>query len=181
MSRANELLDRLGAFGVLGIGVLLFCLPFYFSALRPAEQELSAQRDAAERLRGRGPFRAVAVDDRAADLLRFYALLPPLAQLPEELGRVYALAQSARLELMQGEYRLDRRAAGPVAYRITLPIRGSYAQLRAFLDAVLREMPIASVDALRFERKRAADARLDAQVQLTLYFRPGDGDDAGRQ
>jgi hypothetical protein len=159
---------------VLGIGVLLFCLPFYFSALRPAEQELAAQRDAAERLRSRGPFRAVTADARADDLLRFYALLPPLAQLPDELARVYALAQAARLELRQGEYRLDKRAAGPVAYRITLPMHGSYAQMRAFVDAVLREMPLASVDALRFERERAADARLNAQVHLTLHFRPGD-------
>jgi len=174
VSRISEMLERLGTLGVLGIGVLLFCLPFYFSALRPAEQELAAQRAAAERLRSRGPFRAVTVDDRAADLLRFYALLPPLAQLPEELARVYALAAAARLELRQGEYRLDKRAAGPVAYRITLPTRGSYAQMRAFLDAVLREMPLASVDALRFERERAADARLDAQIQLTLHFRPGD-------
>jgi len=174
VSRVEDLLGRLGALGVLGIGVLLFCLPFYFSALRPAEQELAAQRDAAERLRSRGPFRAVTVDERADDLLRFYALLPPLAQLPEELARVYALAQAAQLDLRQGEYRLDKRAAGPIAYRIILPIRGSYAQMRGFVDAVLREMPLASVDALRFERERAADAGLNAQVHLTLHFRPGD-------
>lgn len=174
MSRINEVLGRLGALGVLGIGVLLFCLPFYFSALAPAERELSAQREAAERLRGRGPFRAVSVDNRADELLRFYALLPPLAQLPQELGRVYALARASGLDLLQAEYRLDRRVAGPVAYRITLPIRGSYAQVRAFLDAVLREMPIASVDALRFERKKATETRLDAQIHLTLHFRPGE-------
>lgn len=176
MNRVNEILGRLGTFGVLGIGVLLFCLPFYFSALRPAERALDAQRAAAERLRSRGPFRAVAIDDRADDLLRFYALLPPLEQLPAALGQVYALAHAAKLELKQGEYRLDGRGAGPVAYRISLPIRGSYPQVRAFVDAVLREMPLASVDALRFERKKAAETLLDAQVRLTLHFRPrGDG------
>ena len=176
MNRLNEILGLLGTFGVLGIGVLFFCLPFYFSALRPAEHAVAAQQDTAERLRSRGPFRAVAIDDRADDLLRFYALLPPLEQLPAALGQVYALAQAAKLELKQGEYRLDGRGTGPVAYRITLPIRGSYAQVRAFLDAVLREMPLASVDALRFERRKAAEAQLDAQIRLTLHFRPrGDG------
>jgi len=173
VSRINELLSRLGVFGVLGLGLLFFCLPFYFSALRPVQHELAAQRDVAERLRDRGPFRAVTGDDRADDLLRFYALLPPLAQLPEALGQIYALARAASLELMQGEYRLEARDAGPVAYRITLPMRGSYAQLRAFLDAVLREMPLASVDALRFERKKAGEAQLDAQIRMTLHFRPG--------
>jgi len=75
VSRLNEVLSRLGALGVLGLGVLLFCLPFYFSALRPAERELDAQGQAAQRLRARGPFHGVAIDDRAAELLRFYTLL----------------------------------------------------------------------------------------------------------
>ena len=178
MSRVNEILSRLGVFGVLGLGLLVFCLPFYLSALRPLQHELAAQRDVAERLRERGPFRAVTGDDRADDLLRFYALLPPLEQLPESLAQLYALARAARLELMQGEYRLEARGAGPAAYRITLPMRGSYAQVRAFVDALLREMPLASVDALRFERKKAADAQLDAQIRMTLHFRPVG--DAGR-
>jgi hypothetical protein len=179
VNRVNELLGRLGTLGVLGLGVLLFCLPFYFSALRPAERALAAQRDAAARLHDRGPFRGVAVDDRADDLLRFYAQLPPLEQLPEALGQLYALARAAKLELLQGEYRLERRAAGPVAYRITLPTHGSYAQVRAFVDAVLREMPVASIDSLRFERKKAGEAQLDAQIRLTLHFRPSA--DAGQR
>jgi hypothetical protein len=33
-------------------------------------------------------------------------------------------------------------------------------------------MPIASVDGLRFERKRVGDTLLDAQVRLTLHFQP---------
>jgi hypothetical protein len=157
---------------VIGLGVLFFCVPFYFSALLPVERELAAQRESAERLRTRAPFRPVSAEDRADDLRRFYGLLPPVERLNEELERIYTLAQAARLDLMQGEYRLEKRSAGPVAYRITLPVRGSYAQVRSFLDAVLREVPIASVDGLRFERKRIADSQLDAQLRLTLHFRP---------
>ena len=55
---------------------------------------------------------------------------------------------------------------------MTLPVRGSYGQLREFLSSVLKDMPIASIDALRFERKRAADTQLEAQVRLTLYAQP---------
>jgi len=35
------------------------------------------------------------------------------------------------------------------------------------------------VDSLRFERKKAADAQLDAQIRLTLHFRPSA--DAGQR
>lgn len=174
MSRLRALLRRLGAAGVLGLGVALFCIPFYFSALWPAERELAAQREAADRLHARGPYRPVATDNRAEELRRFYGLFPPVASLPDELERVYSLARAARLELMQGEYRLERRSTGPVAYRISLPIRGTYGQVRSFVAAVLKEMPTASVDALRFERKKAAETQVDAQVRLTIHFRPSE-------
>jgi hypothetical protein len=40
------------------------------------------------------------------------------------------------------------------------------------LSALLKDMPIASLDALRFERKKAVDAQLEAQVRVTLHLRP---------
>ena len=172
MNRLNALLRRLGVVGVIGIGVLLSCVPFYFNALRPAQDELAAQREAAERLRARGPYRPVAADNRSDALRRFYALFPPVEDLPDELERVYALAREAKLELVQGEYRLEKRTVGPLAYRVTLPVRGAYAQIRSFLAAVLKEIPIASVDALRFERKKSVDTQIDAQVRLTIHFQP---------
>ena len=51
-------------------------------------------------------------------------------------------------------------------------MRGTYAQLRELGSSVLKEMPIASIEALRFERKNAADAQLEAQLRLTLHVRP---------
>jgi hypothetical protein len=55
-------------------------------------------------------------------------------------------------------------------------VRGTYPQLRDFLAGVLKDMPVASIDAVRFERKRAAETQLEAQVRVTLHVRPaGDG------
>jgi len=58
------------------------------------------------------------------------------------------------------------------AYRVTLPIRGTYAQIRRFVGTTLKDMPSASLDALRFKRKGIGDPQLEAQVRLTVYFRP---------
>jgi len=168
----QTLLRSLGTAGVLGIGVLVFCVPLYVSSVRPIERELQAQRAAAERMRTRGSYRPVSGDARAEELRRFYALFPPFDQLPAQLDRIYALARNAKLELLQGEYRLERRGDGLVPYRITLPLRGAYPQVRDFIGATLQSMPNASIDALRFERKNAGDVQLDAQVRLTVYFRP---------
>jgi hypothetical protein len=65
---------------------------------------------------------------------------------------------------------LERPSAGLAAYRVTLPVRGAYPQLRNFVNAVLREFPIASIDALRFERHAVVDSQLDAQLRLTVWF-----------
>jgi hypothetical protein len=172
VNRVHALLRMLGPAGVLGIGVLFFCIPFYLSAVRPMEREAQGARVAAERMRARSAYTPVSGDSRAEELRRFYSLFPTLDQLPAQLDRIYGLARDARLELLQAEYRLDRRGDGLVPYRITLPLRGSYPQVRNFISATLQSVPNASIDALRFERKSVGDVKLDAQVRLTVYFRP---------
>jgi hypothetical protein len=171
-ARLEAGLRRLGTAGVLGIGLALACAGFYASALAPLEQEAAAQRLALERLKTRTPHRPVSSGGREEDLRRFQALFPSASELTGEVETLHRLARRAGLDLAQGEYRLERRAAGLWAYRVTLPVRGTYPQFRDFLGAVLKDMPIASIDALRFERKRAAEIQLEAQVRITLYARP---------
>jgi hypothetical protein len=171
-TRLQGLLRRLGAPGVLGIGVLVACAGFWSSALAPAERELAAQSLALERLRARTPFQPVSAGGRAEELRRFYNLFTPADALTAELERVHALARRAGLELAQGEYRLERPAYGLWAYRVVLPVRGGYAQMRGFLGALLRDMPTASLDGLRFERRKAEETELDAQLRITLHLRP---------
>lgn len=169
--RLERWLRRLGATGVLGIGVTLACAGFYAQSVAPLEAQVRAERAALERLRSRAPYQPVA-NGRDEDLQRFYALFPSAAGLTDEVERLHRLGRKSGLELAQGEYRLERRAEGLWAYRVTLPVRGTYAQLRSFLSAVLADMPIVSLDALRFERKKALDTQLEAQVRLTLHARP---------
>jgi type II secretion system (T2SS) protein M len=171
-ARLERALLRLGPLGIVALGIFLACGAFYFNTLQPAEDEAAARRAALERQRSRVPYRPVSVDSRAEDLRRFHALFPQTGELNAQVERVHGLARRSGLDLAQGEYRLERRTSGLWAYRVTLPVRGSYGELREFLSAVLKDMPIASIDALRFERKRAADTQLEAQVRLTLYAQP---------
>jgi hypothetical protein len=171
-ARIERLLRWLGLPGILGLGVLLACAGFYVSALAPLEEEAAAQRLALERLKARTPFRPVASGGRADELRRFYGLFPAAAELTDEVERLHGLARRAGLDLAQGEYRLERRDSGLWAYRVTLPARGAYGQFRGFVAAVLKSMPTASLDALRFERKKAAETQLEGQLRLTIYARP---------
>jgi len=173
MRELRRLPETLGAAGVLGLGVLVSCAVFYLTAVRLAERELEAQRAAEVRLKSRSPYQPVSATNSAeAELLRFQNLFPAVERLPDELENLYAVARNAKLELQQGEYRLESRGQGLTAYRVTLPVRGTYSQIREFIGSVLEDLPIVSVDALRFERKKVGDAQIEAQVRLTIHFRP---------
>jgi len=169
MRRLRRLLDALGPAGIAGLGVLFFCVPFYFSALAPADKEL-ARRSASRVL----PVQVENIsNDPSAELERFYSRFPPVERLGAEMQALYAHARASQLQLLQGEYRLESQTAGLAAYRVTLPVRGNYAQLRQFVGRVLTHMPTASLDAVRFERKKAPDPQIEAQLRLTIYLRKG--------
>lgn len=161
----------LGPFGMAGVGVLLLCAIFYIGVIRPAEIEIAAQRDAAARLKSRSPYQSVALDKRGDDLRRFYNLFPTTDKIPGTVERLWRIAAAGKIDLQRGEYRLEAAGPGLARYRVTLPLRTSYGQIRSFINAVLQETPTAAIEGLRFERKIISETLLDAQIDLTFYFR----------
>lgn len=165
MRRAAE---ALGFAGVLGVGIALFCATFYWSALAPAQGELAAARVTAAEASAAHPQLAVHPDDA---LTQLYARFPPLEALPAQVQQLHRLGRRAGLQLLRAEYRLDAHGPGLASYGVSLPVRGPYVALRRFLGQVLKDMPVASIDRLRFERQKPADAEVDAQIHLTMFFR----------
>jgi hypothetical protein len=170
----QRLLRILGPFGIAALGILLFCAVFYWNAIKPAETEITAQREAAQRLKSRTPYKpvAVALDRRSDDLRRFHNQFPPTGKIPTEVEKLWMTAAEYKIDLEKGEYRLESTGLGLARYRVTLPVRASYAQIRNFINFILKEIPTASIDGLRFERKKISETQLEAQIRLTLYFRP---------
>jgi hypothetical protein len=171
MKRLQQLIRRVGLIGVAGVVILLLCAVFYLSAVKPAEGEIAAQRVAALHLKSRSPYKPIAVDKRSDDLRRFQNLFPTTGKIPIELEKLWVTASVYQIDLLQGEYRLESGGLGLARYHITLPVRATYAQLRSFVNIVLKELPTASIDGLRFERKSIDETQLDAQIDLSLYFR----------
>jgi hypothetical protein len=171
MKRLQPLLRSLGRFGNTGLFILLFCVVFYLSAVKPAETDIAAQRVAALNVKSRSPYKPLATDKRGEDLRRFQNLFPTTDKIPIEVEKLWMTASAYQIDLPQGEYRLESGGLGLVRYHITLPVRATYTQLRSFINFVLKEIPTASIDGLRFQRKNISETLLDAQIELTLYFR----------
>lgn len=167
-------------FGWAGWGGLIllgFGIAFYLGAVKPARlavEEADVRETTLKRTLVRESHRAESAVTLtpAAQLAKFYAYFPDVQSIPEWLDRLYAIAIGESVVLAQGEYRLIRDADGKMLrYQITLPVKGSYLQIRSFIVNVLNDLPIVALDDISFRREAIGRAQLEARIKFTLFFR----------
>lgn len=171
--RLRSTVDSLGRVGGLGAALLVGCAVFYFSAVRPVNEELTVmqERRASDELARRSGRVAL---DTPAQLREFIAFFPEVDSSSRWLAVIFTAARDEGLELAQGTYRLQSDdVLGIASYQVTLPVRGSYPHLRRFLGRVLTEVPAASLDGVTFQRERSADGVVDARIVIALHLRDG--------
>jgi len=115
---------------------------------------------------------ALAAPVSANDNLQlFYGALGEKRYAEQQIKSLFGLAAKSGLSLSQGEYKsgFDRNARLHT-YQVTLPVRGSYAQVWKFSLLALRTIPFASLDELSFKRDNIGDTQLEARLRLTLYL-----------
>lgn len=173
VERLRREIGRLGTMGVVGIGLLVFAVAFYLSAVRPGERALGALRAEArdlERQLQMGGSLGARERTPAEQLAAFYAFFPAADQTSVLLKRINTAAGARGLELQSGEYRMQRREGTRLArYEITLPVKGSYTQVRDFVADVLAAMPAAVLEEVNLRRESIESARLEARVRFTVY------------
>ncbi len=174
MKRALLQLNKeLGVLGVASLLLIATAVVFALAVLRPLDSRrarLDLELDgAARRLPSQGLTR-VSANAPAARLDAFYRFFERTERTDEWLAKVYGVATASGLELRSGDYQLAESRQRIERYQITLPVTGSYAQIRSFLERALAEIPVLSLDQVSFRRKGANDARIDAEVVLTLHL-----------
>lgn len=161
---------------LVACGLLAFFIGFYFSLVEPARDEAAAMRhkllalqqeiSSGKHLNAR--MKEVSVSTR---LVTFYKLFPPESSLPDWMEKILAVAVKNELTLRHGEYQVSRDKSGKLLrYQVTLPVKGTYLKIRGFIDGVLTEVPIASLDNVKFERQKIGDVVVEATVLLTIYL-----------
>lgn len=172
---AGQLGERLGRPGRIGIGLLVASATFFVSAVLPLQAELAQALGEAGSLQQRYQMSAggegkprLTVEQQ---LSAFYDFFPAGASVPQWLGKVHAAAERNSLLLQTGEYKLLREKGWKLArYQITLPVRGSYPQVRAFLADALAAVPAMVLEDISLKRDSAGAAMLEARLRFTLYL-----------
>ncbi len=167
---SQRLLPQLGWPGMVAVALLVASIPFYFSAIRPLQSNLDALKQSLEYARD-----PVKVDHSAdtpmEQLDEFYRFFPSEEDSPRWLGKMVEIADKNGLVLNHGEYAVVRDSAGQLRrFKITLPVQGTYPQIRRYLAALIAEIPNMALENVQFERKDIEDKKLQARIRLVLYL-----------
>ena len=161
----------LGPVGSAGFGLLVLAAGFYAGTVLPQAWRLEAlQREAVAARPATGPARDTPRTP-ARELAAFYAYFPAADELPEILQAVYHAARRQDLTLERGEYKVTRPASGGMfEYQLTFPVKGTYPQLRKFLQRALAEVPALGLESIQLERQKVGDTVLDAKITLAIHL-----------
>lgn len=173
--RTRPLRQALGALGWPGAlaGLCLLGAAVLALHLTPRWQseaeELSVQQAALRRsLRASATLPATGAQTPAALL----AALPPSAERQQRLADLLEIGLRLGLVQQRSEQRLGVDAdTGLERLRISMPVQGSYAQLRQYLGAALAHDPALSLDSLHLRRTQRESQDLQAELVWTLHSR----------
>ncbi|TBW07578.1 pilus assembly protein PilO [Azotobacter chroococcum subsp. isscasi] len=171
----RERLRRLGWPGAGGAALLALAAAHGLFVLWPAWQarealaaQIVAARERQARIERGIELPAQGPGQQLAD---FHRQLPAQPAASSAIDRIYAAARAHNLSLARGEYSLGIDPKTRLArYRILLPVRAGYPQLRRFLHSLLSEVPALVLEDVEFKRKAIHETELEARIRMTLYL-----------
>lgn len=161
--------------GAIGALLVTGGLAYVGAVLLPARDQLAASEPKVARAeRKAAAVRSgleAAPQSPAQRRERFFAALPASTEVTQSVERIYAAANAEKLSLMHGEYSgAELPTAGLVRYKITLPLKGSYGQIRRFIAESLKTVPGLALDDVTLQRQNIGETQIEARVQLSLFL-----------
>lgn len=175
--RAQRLLRRHGLFTATGAALLLLAAAFHALAVQPLQpqvRELRAQAGLVQQQLRSGQLAPRERPATVSEQLRtFQTFFPRADSVPHWLDTIHTIGRASGLAIRSGEYRLERAEQGLWRYHVTLPVSGSYVQVRQFITFVLREVPAASLDDVQLRKEAGAGERLEARLRFSIHLAGG--------
>lgn len=162
------LVNALGWPGLAGLAALALAIAAIVAGQRWDAQATRLQAEVRElRTKARPAAAAVAAP---VSVQQWQATLPLPAGRQQRLADLLELAIRLDLHAARTEHRLSA-SEGLERLRVTMPVTGSYAQLRRFIAAALERDPALSLDAVKLRRTSPMSADVDAELQWSLHGR----------
>ena len=163
--------QKIGHVGIVGLSLCIFSIATFLTANGPLHQRVATQSvdlDAARAAAG-SESRADQPDLQSASAKRLVGELPNRNDLPQVMGQIVAIAAASGLALDRGNYDFSTTDSSSIArYSLSLPVRGSYPQVRQFVENTLAAIPVLALDKMRFERNEVADQTIEADLEFAV-------------
>lgn len=163
--------ERLGLPGVIGLGLLVFSAVYIVTTTLPARERAAGLEQllssgSKEPVRQEGP-----EEEIERELGRFYRFFDASNSIVDALTQVNKAVVGSGLQFEAAEYRLARESNLRLSrYEVTLPLRGSYAQVRRFVSALLEDMPQVAIDDVTINRASVSAQEIEARLKLSIYL-----------
>ncbi|MFT7776385.1 hypothetical protein [Roseateles sp.] len=162
------LVKVLGWPGLIGLAALVLAVGAVALGQRWDAQAAALQAEARElRMRARP---AAAASAAPVSVQQWQAALPSSRDRQQRLADLLELGIRLDLGSARTEHRLSA-SEGLERLRVTMPVTGSYAQVRRFISAALEHDPALSLDAIKLRRVSPMSADVDAELQWSLHGR----------
>ncbi len=98
--------------------------------------------------------------------------LPPIVQRGSDVEFIVNAARTAQLTLDRADYATPAEGVnGASRLQATLPVSGTYPDVRRFIAAVLNDLPNSALESLQIERPDAKSTQVNATVRFVLFYR----------
>ena len=168
--------QKIGPAGIVGLSLCIFSIVAFLSANGPLRESIATQESALEGARVAAGNQRVSRDrnDPAADVRQLVSQLPSRNDLPQILGQIVTVAAAAGLSLERGSYEFTTTESGSISrYQLDLPVRGSYPQVRQFVENTLATVPVVALESMRVERNDVSNQSISAELQFAVLVGSG--------
>jgi hypothetical protein len=170
MRRSNPLLYVTGVLCFLAALVGLMLEPIWQERLQSLRADLKQAQDGSQRKMNRPAEPVVSQNQR--NLTDFLAILGDAKYAEQQLQSLFVMARGLEIGLPQGQYKMDCEENSLLcSYRVQLPVKGTYTQVRSFVQECLQAVPALSLDELVFKRETVTDEELEVRLVMTLVVR----------
>lgn len=168
-------LRRWGWPGATGLVLLLLAAVLattWLPHLTQRSRALSVAAAEAEQQARRDRQRSLTAEAVQSPAQRFASSFPDPELREARVSTLLASARSHGLSLQRGEFRLTREPQlGLLKYSLNLPLNGSYAQLRSFVEDTQAADTAVALERMRLQRSSARATVVDADLTWSFYMR----------
>lgn len=167
---------KVGWFGLIGLVELIFVVVYFFTVALPNQQLLADAQQAlvaAKSEQTTGPVKAITDGLNAIEQLQIFTdNFPATESVNKTWEQLAKLADKAGLTINHARYEsLPEEYAGLLRYKLYMPVKATYPQIRDFLAEVVQSKPNVALEQLSFRREFVDASLLEANIDLVLYSR----------